>query len=343
MFEARVPTALYALACLGFAATGASAQSSGKPTKVEVAVQAGSSSTFTTYVALQAGLFKKHNIDVIATPISGGVPTIFAAQEAGQVEVSCQALTPLANSVQRGSRLRFFGSCIHPNFGAIVVRKEIAVPPESGPDSWKTIVQALKGKRIGVSARGAGTDFDTRRLVIAAGMNPDTDITIVAVGGGPSALAALQANQVDALFSYPFMHQEIIAKGVGKLAIDLSKNGPAGLKGAFNAGWIAREDWLNNNKAAAAGFIAALNDVQGFMADPKNSKMLEEILEGKFGVSDAATRAEIIKTGPGGLWNFFSPSEPPADLLNAQLAEDEKNGTIQKEPKMTADKVIWKK
>ena len=280
---------------------------------------------------------------MIATPISGGVPTIFAAQEAGQVELSCQALTPLANAVQRGSHLRFFASCIDPNFGAITVKRSLKLPTVSGPDGWKTTVQALKGLRIGVTAKGAGTDFDVRRLLTAAGLDPDVDATIIAVGGGPSAVAAMQADQVDALFSYPFMHQELIAKGIAKVAIDLEREGPPGLKGAFNAGWIAREDWLNANKEAVAGFRAALDDVNAYLADPNNKQLIDNVLETKMGVSDPLTRAEIIKAGPNSLWKFFLPNDPPTDRLAAQLAEDTQKGTLAKDPKVTVGDIVWKK
>jgi len=56
----------------------------------------------------------------------------------------------------------------------------------------------LKGKRIAVSAMNSAPHIVLREAFIQAGMNPDKDAIILAVGGSGDRLAALMAGTVDA-------------------------------------------------------------------------------------------------------------------------------------------------
>mgnify|MGYP001432744858 FL=1 len=56
----------------------------------------------------------------------------------------------------------------------------------------------FKGKRIGVSGLGSAPHIILREALAQAGMNPDRDITTLAIGGSGERLAALIAGTVDA-------------------------------------------------------------------------------------------------------------------------------------------------
>ena len=56
----------------------------------------------------------------------------------------------------------------------------------------------FKGKRIGVSGMGSAPHIILREALSQAGMNPDRDITTLAIGGSGERLAALIAGTVDA-------------------------------------------------------------------------------------------------------------------------------------------------
>ena len=55
----------------------------------------------------------------------------------------------------------------------------------------------FKGKRIGVSGLGSAPHIILREALSQAGMNPDRDVTTLAVGGSGDRLAALMAGTVD--------------------------------------------------------------------------------------------------------------------------------------------------
>jgi NitT/TauT family transport system substrate-binding protein len=56
----------------------------------------------------------------------------------------------------------------------------------------------LKGMKIGVTAPGSSTNFVLNALIAKDGLKP-TDVSIIGVGAGPSAVAAVKKGELDAL------------------------------------------------------------------------------------------------------------------------------------------------
>jgi NitT/TauT family transport system substrate-binding protein len=56
----------------------------------------------------------------------------------------------------------------------------------------------LKGMKIGVTAPGSSTNFVLNALIAKGGLKP-TDVSIIGVGAGPSAVAAVKKGELDAL------------------------------------------------------------------------------------------------------------------------------------------------
>lgn len=61
-----------------------------------------------------------------------------------------------------------------------------------------TKIEQLRGKIIAVSRYGSATDFDARATFRHFGLDPSKDVKILAVGGGPTRIAALISERVDA-------------------------------------------------------------------------------------------------------------------------------------------------
>ena len=56
----------------------------------------------------------------------------------------------------------------------------------------------LKGKKIAVSTRGSIDDYFMRSVITGAGLNPDKEITTLAMGGTSNRVGALKAGAIDA-------------------------------------------------------------------------------------------------------------------------------------------------
>ncbi|MGW4945402.1 ABC transporter substrate-binding protein [Actinoplanes sp. NPDC004185] len=129
---------------------------------------------------------------------------------------------------------------------------------------YPAVLTQLRGKAVGVAARGASQELVLRSLLTRAGLDPDTDVRWVAIGGGAAAAAAFASGQVDVSMSYPQLEVNLKAGGTAfdKL-VDLA--GPDTPLGEF---WqsvaVANCGWADDHPDTVLKFCHALN--QGFTA-----------------------------------------------------------------------------
>ena len=72
----------------------------------------------------------------------------------------------------------------------LAVRKDKAAQVKSFAD--------LKGMKIGVTAPGSSTNFFVNALIAQARLKPD-DVSIIGVGTGLAAVAAMKKGEIDAI------------------------------------------------------------------------------------------------------------------------------------------------
>src|SRR5581483_2166307 len=122
--------------------------------------------------------------------------------------------------------------------------------------------QSLKGMKIGVTAPGSSTHMFVDALLARGGLQPDD---VSSVGAGPSAVAAMQAGQIDALAHI----EPVISMLERSGAIDVeyetvSEKGSTALFGsALPAGCLyTRESFVRDNpntvQALASAMVRAL-------------------------------------------------------------------------------------
>ena len=81
----------------------------------------------------------------------------------------------------------------------------------------------LRGKRIGISRFGAGTDFGARLALKQWGLVPVKDVTIIQLGGYPEAFAGLKGDSVQAAVLAPPFSTEAKRLGMVEL-IDFNQS-----------------------------------------------------------------------------------------------------------------------
>ncbi|MFL5624042.1 MAG: ABC transporter substrate-binding protein, partial [Ktedonobacteraceae bacterium] len=81
-------------------------------------------------------------------------------------------------------------------------------------------VADLKGKNLGVTELGSGTQTLTTALLHNAGITPD-QVHFVPVGAGNTFIAALQQGRIDAGMTTEPTISRILSTGVGKVLVDL--------------------------------------------------------------------------------------------------------------------------
>jgi len=268
--------AAFALACAPFAA--ASAQGKGETVKIQDYPGIGN---LLYRVALSKGFCDKHGIkcqlQVIPSAPLGAQALLARSIDVAVVGPETQILAML-----KGAKLVALASVAVSNPFEIVVRNEPGVP-EAGVD-YRAMMIGLKGRKIGVPARGAIAELQFGQLAARAGLKPE-DFTFVAVGGPNTGYGALVSKQVDALMTFePAGSMCEVLKTCRTLFRAARAKEPVEVAGTNGASVIAvmTRDAVGKAPHVADALIAAAQDAEAFVQDPKNFDELLAIAQGYF-------------------------------------------------------------
>jgi len=120
------------------------------------------------WIAKDLGLFEKYGLDGNLVYIASGVTSVNALL-GGSVDIIAASGSSAIGAAARGAPIVVIGSLGH------IAYKLIAMP------SIKS-VQELKGKIIGSSRIGAGSDFALQRLLPKLGLIPGKDVQLIPTG-----------------------------------------------------------------------------------------------------------------------------------------------------------------
>ncbi|MFL6582245.1 MAG: ABC transporter substrate-binding protein [Burkholderiales bacterium] len=112
--------------------------------------------------------------------------------------------------------------------------------------SW---AKDLKGMKIGVSAPGSSTHMLINHLLASVGLKPD-DVSVIGVGTGPSAVAAMRSGQIDAISSVEPVMTLLERSGDIKIVVETITD--KGVRDVFGgsmpaATLYARQDFIDQN------------------------------------------------------------------------------------------------
>ncbi|HEY6368860.1 MAG TPA: ABC transporter substrate-binding protein [Candidatus Binatia bacterium] len=155
-----------------------------KPKKLRLAYSGWQIGTAVSYVGVDSGLFKKHDVEIEELPIrdtlSAGVQSLLGVDLLIGFGNPLAILQPIAGGADIGL------------IGAHVSFDEYGM----GVTSSISNIQDLRGKKVGVSALGARSDLVARVILRRAGLDPAKDVEVVAAGLSPARALALSKNLV---------------------------------------------------------------------------------------------------------------------------------------------------
>ncbi len=140
-------------------------------------------------IAEQLGYFRAEGLELKIVDFSGGSQAL-RALVGGSADVVSGAFEHTVNMQAKGQHLR--AVALMGRAPQIV----LGVNPKTMPN-FKTVAD-LKGKKIGVTAPGSSTNVMVNFVLAKAGLKP-SDVSIIGVGAGNGAVAAIRAGQIDAL------------------------------------------------------------------------------------------------------------------------------------------------
>jgi NitT/TauT family transport system substrate-binding protein len=239
-----------------------------------VAVYTGALVTVPTYVAKDLGIYDKHGLNVSLLDFRAA-PDATAALFSGAVDLMSNSPGNMMLVNSRGRDL----VAIVDNFPApvwsLVVGKDVATPSKAA--GYPALMHDLKGKKIGVPAIGSDGHNFARRFLRDAGMDPEKDVTFLAVGLGPDAVAAFKAGQLDAVMAIEPVQTVLEALG-GKVVLDLLADKTIPEFASWTSSvYHSTKAHADKNSEMMKRFQAAQEEAIAFVRDPANAEKVAAV------------------------------------------------------------------
>ena len=191
--------------------------------KIKLTIPVIAHSMLPVFLAQNRNYFADEKLEVEVNSTNGGGPDI-RALIAGDVDFSFTTGDNVILAHQEGKKLTMVMSGLSRLFINWAMHKDVAKAKgitEATPLADK--LKALKGLTIGVTNAGALTAHLANFVVRKAGLNPQTDAQIIAIGSGPTWLAALENRKVDVALTAPPTPDTAINRGYAILFINNAK------------------------------------------------------------------------------------------------------------------------
>jgi NitT/TauT family transport system substrate-binding protein len=143
----------------------------------------GSQASF--WIPHEAGIFRRHGLDVELLYVAGGGRAAQVVQS-GEVPIGLFTGGAVINSNLAGGDLVVIASSMNVMTFVVMARPEIKR------------VEDLKGKKVGISRFGSATDFGLRYVEEQWPVKRQRDFTVIQMGGVSDVYSALRAGALDA-------------------------------------------------------------------------------------------------------------------------------------------------
>ena len=243
--------------------------------KLNVVYSTIATASLTTWVPLEAGLYKKYGFDAnliyvtgsqaITTLISGDAQIAQASGAAGVV------------SRFAGSDVSIIGAIIN-----VIPMSLVATPDITSPKD-------LKGQTLGVSRFGSLTDLGLKKAISELGLDPTKDVKLIQTGGVPENFLFMQQGIIKAaLISSPALEK---AKEMGyRELLNL-----ADIKFRYpGTALLTTDSFIRNRPQTLNRFLRATLD--GIKYAKKNPEFTMGIMEKYLRISDNKSLASAFRT-----------------------------------------------
>ena len=214
---------------------------------------------------------------------------------AGDIEVAFGPPEVMLQAAAKGAEIRIIGTGARSAIFFVAAGNHLETP--NAAKGYPAVMQDLKGRKIGVTARGSGAEFQFVDLLRGAGLSA-ADVTLVAVGAPNTALPALMNKQVDAVMAFEPMAGFCQVLGACRVIIDPRRGeGPPDLLAVAGAGSVLtmRGDYLNKQAKTASAFIAAMKAAEAFVQNPANYDAVLKVAQDTFKI-EMPKGPEVVTT-----------------------------------------------
>jgi NitT/TauT family transport system substrate-binding protein len=234
---------------------------------------------FPFYVAEQQKYFKDEGLTLASRPRLGTGAKVATALVAGSIDIGGGVITDAFDLAKVDPQVKIIGSLVNGYYVDVTVSKSFERATgltASSPLANK--VNALRGKKIGITGPGSGTEALMIYLFKLQGLDVKRDATLVNLGSdNTAALAALRAGRVDALCFFSPVGQAAELQGIGDILISPMRGDIPAMRGQLHGIFYTLQSVINARPEAIQAFIRAVGRAEAYIhAHPDKALILLE-------------------------------------------------------------------
>jgi NitT/TauT family transport system substrate-binding protein len=236
------------------------------PQSVSVGQIGTSVAFFPLYVADKLGYFKAANLDVTITPFQSGT-LVGTAVTSNSVDIGASVITDVFALLKANRPVKLVGSLVNGYYVDIIVSNQfLAATKTSRATKLADKVAALKGKRIGITGPGSGTQALVDYLFTTNGLDTTRDAELVNVGASQaSVIQLLKDGRIDAVsFAWP-LSMIADAAGVGKAYIMPALGDVPTMREQIQSVIYAKPDVLAKRNDMVVAFVHAVGRAEAYL------------------------------------------------------------------------------
>ena len=267
-------------------------------------------------IAESLGYFKAEGLDVTIVDFAGGSKALQAVV-GGSADVVSGAFEHTLLMQPKGIRLRAFA--LQGRAPQIV----LGINPKTMP-GFKSVAD-LKGRKIGVTAPGSSTNVLANFVLAKAGIKP-ADVSIIGVGAGSGAVAAMRSGQIDAISNLDPVITLLQRSGDLKIISDtrIVAEADKAFGGPMPAGCMyAPQAFIDKNPATVQAIANAIVRADKWIAAAGPADIIKAVPE-SYLLGDRAVYIDAFLASKGALSaDGLFPAEGAATALRALQSVDE--------------------
>jgi NitT/TauT family transport system substrate-binding protein len=261
------------------------------PEKKKITIAVGGKSLFyylPLTIAERNGYFKEEGLDVEIPDFAGGAKAL-QALVGGSADMVSGAFEHTINMQAKKQPIK--AVVLQASFSSItlLLPKDKAAKYKSAKD--------LKGLKIGVTAPGSSTNMFVNNLLAKEGLKP-SDVSIVGVGAGAGAVAAMEKGDIDAMSNLDPVTSQLEASG--KFVAVADSRTEKGMQEIYGGDYLASciyatDDFIRKNPNTTQAVVNAMVKALRFIAKATPEQIMAVVPESYMSGNRSLYKAALLK------------------------------------------------
>jgi NitT/TauT family transport system substrate-binding protein len=243
-------------------------------------------------IAERNGYFKDEGLDVEIPDFAGGAKAL-QALVGGSADMVSGAFEHTINMQAKKQPIR--AVVLQASYSSIVL-----LLPKDKAAKYKS-AKDLKGLKIGVTAPGSSTNMFVNNLLAKDGLKPN-DVSIVGVGAGAGAVAAMDKGEIDAISNLDPVISTLEA--TGKYVAVADSRTEKGMKDIYGGDYLAsciyvNEDFIKKNPNTTQAVVNAMVKANRWIAKATPEQIMAVVPEAYMAGNKSVYKAALLKNMVG--------------------------------------------